>query len=78
MYDRSCEIKDGADAEKIARKELGVEDPKKKKEGDVIRRSTPLRGISTPASPAASGNGSSPSNPVGGTGSDNGGTGSDE
>ena len=74
MYDRSCEIKDGADAEKIARKELGVEDPKKKrKEWDVIRRSTPLRGISTPASPGASGNGSAsstPSNPGGGTGSD--------
>ena len=31
MYDRSCQIKDGADAEKIARKELGIADPKKKR-----------------------------------------------
>ena len=60
----------GADAEKIVRKELGVEDPKKKrKEWD----SKNLRGISTPASPGASGNGSvfsSPSKTGGGTGSD--------
>ena len=64
MYDRSCQIKDGADAEKIARKELGVEDPKKKK-----KEGRPT----TPASAVASGNGSaptSPSNPVRGTGSD--------
>ena len=60
----------GMPPEKIARKELGVEDPKKKrKEWD----SNKLRGISNPASPGASGNGSafsSPSKTGGGTGSD--------
>ena len=53
MYDRSSEIKHGADAEKIARQELGIADPKKKKKEG---RPTPLRAC-------ASGNGSAPTSP---------------
>ena len=74
MYDRSSEIKHGADAEKIARQELGIADPKKKKKEG---RPTPLRACASgnaPTSPSnkvptgngnnvQTGNGSAPTSP---------------
>ena len=75
MYDRASEIGQEK-AAKIARKELGVEDPKKKKKDwDVVRRTTPLgvtsmRETSTPASPCDSGNGSGGASASAGNGGD--------